>query len=223
MFVGALNTDSFVFISPGQNGWRKKQGDFHDVKRELRRLVQAWFDSGPNVQKLWSEDPQLTRLSHIVRAYMLPTHGGRVQLTYMDGPDTDLSPGDPIEIALGLFFLFLLNPFNERLGGPCKGCEKYYVKKTKRQIKYCSQTCGRKHTSKLSIRQQRQKEHSRKIGQAKQCLTKWASTNTRKGWKEWVSDNTLISKHWLSRCAGKGELVVPVQTIRRRVTIPSDL
>jgi len=208
MFVDALNTD----VSRGKDAWKEVRGDYRDVKWELRRLVQAWFDSGPNVEKLWSEDPSLAHLPHIVRAYMVPTKGSRAHLIYMDGPDTSLSPGDPLEIALGLFFLFLLNPYNEKLGGPCKHCRKYYVKKTGRQIVYCSQRCGRKHTSTISIQQQRQQEHLETIGKAKQYLAKWASTNTRKGWKEWVSDQALISRHWLTRYVGKGELVVPVKS-----------
>ena len=216
MFVDALNTDFFTFISPGKDGWKKVRGDYRAVNKELRRLVQAWFDSGPNVEKLWSEDPALARLPHIVRAYMFPSKGSRAYLTYMDGPETGLSPGNPLEIALGLFFLFLLNPYNEKLGGPCKRCWKYYVKKTERQIVYCSKGCGRKHTSKVFIQKQRQQEHLETIEKAKQYLAKWASTNTRKGWKEWVSDNTLVSKHWLSRYERNGEIVVPVKSTRSK-------
>lgn len=216
MFVGALNTSFFTFPSPEKDGWRTVQGDYRPVNQELRRLVQAWFDSGPNVQKLWSEHPKLTRLSPIVRACMVPTKGSRVNLIYLHGPDTSLSPGDPFDIALGLFFYFLLNPYNEKLGGPCKRCGKYYVKKTKRQVVYCSQRCGRKHTSKLFIQQQREQEHLETIERAKQYLVKWASTNTSKGWKEWVFDNAMISKHWLSRHVGSGELVVPVKSTRSK-------
>lgn len=102
------------------------------------------------------------------------------------------------------------------IGRTCKHCGKYYVKKAGRQIVYCSQRCGRKHTSKISMQQQRQQEHLETIGRAKQYLAKWASTNTRKGWKEWVSDQALISGHWLSRHVGKGELVVPVKSIRSK-------
>lgn len=218
MFVDALNTDFFTFVFPGKDGWKKVRGDYRDVNRELRRLVQAWFDSGPNVEKLWSEDPALAHLPHIVRASMIPTKGRRAHLIYVDGPDTGLPPGDPLEIALGLFFFFLLNPYNEKLGGPCKHCGKYYVKKTGRQIVYCSQGCGRKHTSKIAMQEQRQQEHLETIKKAKQYLAKWASTNTSKGWKEWVSDQALISRHWLSRYVGKGELVVPVKSIRSKHT-----
>jgi hypothetical protein len=130
----------------------------------------------------------------------------------MDGPDTGLSPGNPLDIALGLFFLFLLNPFNLKLGGPCKRCSEYYVK-TKRQTVYCSQRCGRKQTSRNAVKHQRQEEHRILIEKAKLYSVRWASTKTRKGWKEWVSDNTLISRHWLSRYVRKGELVVPVKSI----------
>lgn len=156
------------------------------------------------------------RQTRRVRAYMVPTKGSQAYLTYLDGPDTDLSPGDPVEIALGLFFFFLLNPYNEKLGGPCRHCEKYYVKKTKRQTVYCSQRCGRKYTSRISVQQRRLQEHLEIIEKANECLAKWASTNTRKRWKEWVSDNALISRHWLSRYVEKGELVVPVKSTRRK-------
>lgn len=216
MFANALNTSTFTFLAPTKDGWQKVQGDYRDVNRELRRLVQAWFDSGPNVEKLWSEDPTLARLPHLVSAYMIPTKGSRAYLTYLDGPDTGLSPGDPVEIAVGQFFLFLLNPYNEKLGGPCRHCEKYYVKKTERQTVYCSQRCGRKHTSKISVQQQREQEHLRTIEKANKYLAKWASTNTHKGWKEWVSDNALISQHWLSRYVGKGELVMPAKSTRSK-------
>jgi hypothetical protein len=216
MFVGALNTTVFTYPTPTKDGWQEARGDYRDVNQELRRLVQAWFDSGPNVEKLWSEDPMLARLSHIVRASMVPTKGSRAYLIYMGGPETGLSPGDPVKIALGLFFYFLLNPYNEKLGGPCKHCGKYYVKKTKRQIAYCSQLCGRKHTSKTFIQQHRQREHMEAIERVRQYLVKWATTDTRKGWKEWVSNQALISKQWLSRYEKRGELVVPVKLARSK-------
>jgi hypothetical protein len=216
MFVGALNTSTFTFHVPTKDGRHKVQGDYRDVNRELRRLVQAWFDSGPNVEKLWLEDPALARLSHLVRAYMVPTKGSRAYLTYLDGPDTGLSPGDAVEIAFGLFFHFLLNPYNKKLGGPCRHCGKYYVKKTERQTVYCSQHCGRKYTSKISVQQHRQQQHLETIEAANRYLAKWALTSTRKGWKEWVSDNALISQHWLSRYERNGELIVPVKSIRSK-------
>src|SRR5271157_3214397 len=104
------NTDSFTFLAPGEGGWRWVRGDSRPVNRELRRLVQAWFDSGPNVAKLLSDDPFLARLSPIVRAHLEPTKGSHAHLSYLDGPDTDLPLSDPLEPALGIFFLFLLNP-----------------------------------------------------------------------------------------------------------------
>ena len=181
------------------------------MNKELRSLVQAWFDSGPNVAKLFKENPVLARITLIGRAAITPTRGGRAQLVYVDGPNTCLSPGDPLDIALGLFFLFLLNPFNEKLGGPCKLCGKYYVKKTKRQKVYCSKRCGLMQTSKSAVMKRRQAEHRDKLATAKLLSEKWSKTKTRKSWKEWVSDHTQISRHWLTRAVNSGELYEPVK------------
>ena|SRR5271165_1052015 len=211
MVVDRLNTDSFTFLAPGEGGWRWVRGDSRPVNRELRRLVQAWFDSGPNVAKLLSDDPFLARLSPIVRAHLEPTKGSHAHLSYLDGPDTDLPLSDPLEPALGIFFLFLLNPHNVKLGGPCKHCGKYYVKRTTRQKVYCSKRCGLKHTSQAFIRKQRELEHQKTLHKANHYSAKWSKTNTRKGWKDWVSDNALISKHFLTRAVKNGELLEPVK------------
>ncbi len=211
MFVGALNTESFVLRAPFEGARITLRGDYRPVKKELRSLVQAWFDSGPNVAKLFKENPVLARITSIGRAYITPTRSGRAQLVYMDSPDTGLKPGDPLDIALGLFFFFLLNPYNEKLGGPCKLCGKYYVKKTKRQKVYCSKRCGLMQTSKNAVKKRREEEHQDKLATAKLFLEKWSKTTTRKGWKEWVSDRTQISIHWLTRAVKSGELNEPVK------------
>lgn len=212
MFICALNCDFCTVPVRVKGGWGILSGDYRPVNRELRRLVQAWFASGPNVSKLLSEDPVLSQLSRVVRAFLLPTKGGRAHLVYIDGPEnTGLVPGDPIEIALGLFFLFLLNPYNEKLGGPCKHCGKYYLKKTKRQVVYCSKRCGLKNTSQAVIREQRRQEHQEILEKAKHFSGKWTKANTHKGWKDWVSGNAMISKNWLTRAVKNGELAEPVK------------
>jgi hypothetical protein len=186
--------------------------DYRPIQRELHRLVQAWFASGPNVAKLLSEDPSLRQVSPIVRGHLLPTKGSRAYLTYLDGPENpNLAPGDPLEIAQGLFFFFLLNPYNEELGGPCKQCGKYYVKRTTRQKVYCSKRCGLKHTSQAFIQNQRQQEHQEKLEKARQFSDKWAKTRTPKGWKDWVADRSQISKHFLTRAVKNGEILEPAK------------
>ena len=211
MFVNCLNTDFYELPFPTIAGWVKVKGDYRPVKQELRRLVQAWFDSGPNVQKLFSADPSIARHALGFRAHLIPTKTPRAKLVYLTVPE-NLPPGDIQAIALGLFFDFLLNPFNEKLGGPCAHCHKFYIKKTKRQTVYCSKKCGLKHTSQAVIRKHRQDEQERKLKRAKRFSEKWADARTSKGWKQWVSEASNISKNWLTRTVKSGELIEPTRS-----------
>ena len=143
MFCNALNTEFVSFPVPTERGWQRVQTDCRTVQRELHRLVRNWFESGLNVKKLFEADPLLARASMRFPAQMIPTQTGQARLIYMTAPES-MKPGDPLEIALGLFLSFLLNPANSKLAGPCRQCGKYYLKKTKRQVVYCSDICGRK-------------------------------------------------------------------------------
>jgi hypothetical protein len=212
-FIEPLNTDGFWFRSPVEDGWERVWIDYRPIQQELRRLVQAWFDSGPNVAKLLSADPVLAREAHRFRAELFPTETGRAKLTYLTAPEK-MDPGEPLTVALGLFLDFLLNPFNERLGGPCALCGKYYVKKTERKkTVYCSERCGHRVTSRLANKKRRDREHKQQLKFAERWTVKWLDAKTTKPWKEWVSSRAPIKKHWLTRAVRKGELVVPVKHI----------
>jgi hypothetical protein len=210
MFADSLNTKFFYLPFPVKSGLQRIKGDYQPVQRELHRLVQAWFDSGPNVSKLLEANPILARAALRFHAHLIPTKSGRAKLTYTPNPE-GMAPGDPLEIALGLFLNFLLNPYNEKLGGPCKHCGKYYVKKTKRQVVYCSKQCGLKHTSQTAIRKYRLQERKEMLEKAKWYLARWTKTKTSKDWKEWVYRETRISKNFLTRAVRNGELIEPVK------------
>jgi hypothetical protein len=182
MFVEALNTETFQFIVPVPGGFRKVQKDYKPVQRELQRLVQDWFDSGPNVAKLFSVQPSVARAALDLRAHLIPSKTGRAHLITTTVSE-NLPPGAPLEVALGLFFNFLINPENDKLGGPCKRCSKYYVKKTKRQIAYCSKKCGLKHTSKAAIRKKREDEHSKQLQKAERFSDLWSVLRLPRGGK----------------------------------------
>jgi endogenous inhibitor of DNA gyrase (YacG/DUF329 family) len=210
-FAEPLNTEFFWFRSPVKGGSERVLIDYRPVQKELRRLVQAWFDSGPNLIKLFNSDPIVAREAQRFRAHMIPTSTGRAKLDYLTAPEK-MNPAEPLAIALGLFLDFLLNPFNERLGGPCANCGKYYVKKTKRKkTVYCSERCGHRVTSRLANKERREREHNEQLDLAKRWSMKWSNTRTAKPWKEWVSKRTHIKKHWLTRAVRNGELVEPVK------------
>jgi hypothetical protein len=213
-FVQLLNTEDHWSASLIE-GRQKIGGDYRPVKRELGRLVQAWIDSGPNVRKLLNFDPLLDREARRFRPHFIPTEKGTARLAYVAIPE--FSPhSKPFDIAVGLFLNFLLNPYNERLGGPCKHCSKYYVKNTMRQTAYCSKKCGLKRTSLVAIQKQRLRERVENLEQAKKFSARWAEAKTSKDWKAWVHGQTSISKNFLTRAVKKGELVVPVKKPSQR-------
>lgn len=209
-FTEPLNTEYFWFRSPVKGGSERVLKDYRPVQKELRRLVQAWFDSGPNVQKLLNEDPVLAREAQRFRAHLIPTNTGHAKLDYLTAPEK-MNPAEPLATALGLFIDFLLNPFNERLGGPCACCGKYYVKKTERKkTVYCSKTCGHRLTSCVANQARRDREHQKQLKLAMQWTVRWLNAKTAVPWKEWVSKRTHLTKHWLTRAVRNEELVEPI-------------
>lgn len=213
-FADGLNAEVLKLPFPGNGGLQIEPPNSAQTKQELLRLIQAWFASGPNAEQMWEENPALRELSHMIRGILLPTKSGRALLTPVAGPGrSGRYPGTPFEAALRTFFLFLLNPYNESLGGPCKHCGKYYVKNTKRQKVYCSKRCGLLQTSKSAIKKRRLKFHRNQLATAKRSAKAWAKSKTRKGWKEWVSNDAHVTKHWLTRAVNSGELNEPVKAL----------
>jgi len=210
MFVEALNTDFYHIPIPINGGWQRHKGDYRPVQCELRRLVKAWFDSGPNVMKLFSDDPVLALAAMHCRAHLIATKTNRARVICMTVPE-NMPPGEPLETALGLFLGFLIDPYNEKLGGPCKHCDKFYVKKTKRQVVYCSKRCGLNHTSQSVLRKRRQQDHLATLKRAERSAAMWAKTKTSKDWKSWVAREPLITKNFLTRAVRNGELSEPVK------------
>jgi hypothetical protein len=147
------------------------------------------------------------------QTYFIPTKSGTAQLASLTVPE--YLPGvKPLEIALGHFIQFLLNPYNGKLGGPCDYCGSYYVKKTERKkTVYCSERCGHRRASGLANRERRDREHKIQIELAAQWTAKWLNAKTAKPWKEWVSNESHIKKHWLTRAVRNGEIAEPVKPI----------
>ena len=203
-FVKALNAESVEIDVPKEGGSEKLKIDNRPVRRELRRFVRAWFESGPNVERLFSNDLILGKAALEIPARILATQGAGARVTFATSRN-DISPRG---FALGLFFDFLFNPLNEKLGGPCKHCGIYYVKKTGRQLVYCSQRCGLRHTAISATRGRRAQEHLDGLEIAKRLTVEWIETSKSIPWKEWVhSRQPTISKNWLTRAVRKGELV----------------
>jgi hypothetical protein len=211
-FVRLLNTTDYWNASLIK-GRQKMGGDYRPIQAEMRRLVRAWFDSGPNVSKLLDADPGIDQATRDIRPFFIPTKTGIGQLAYLTPPEY-LANVKPREIALGHFVQFLLNPYNEKLGGPCKRCGNYYVKRTvRKKTVYCSEKCGHRLTSHLANCERRDREHKKKVRLAEQWIVKWLNTKTDKPWKEWVSKDARITKHWLTRAVRNAQIVEPIKPI----------
>ncbi len=211
-FVRLLNTTDYWRASLIESK-QKIGGDYRLIQAQMRRLVQAWASSGPNVSKLLDADPMVARATQNSQSYFIPTKSGIGQLAYLTPPEY-LPSVKPLEIALGHFIQFLLNPYNEKLGGPCRHCGNYYVKKTERKkTVYCSERCGHRLTSRLANSGRRDREHKKQVKLAKQWTAKWLTTKTAVSWKKWVSKEARITKHWLTRAVRNGEIVEPIKPI----------
>ena len=208
-FKEAINYEGSWVPGRGRDSVKGVAKDYRPVHRELRRLLTAWRDSGPNISKLAIAEPFLTRR---FAAQLIPNPSRFAQMAYFTAPG-DIEQAEPVAIAQGLFMNFLLNQDNERLGGPCRHCDKYYVMKTKRQDVYCSKQCGQKHTSQAAIRKYRRVQHAKKLEKANRYAARWAKTKTSKDWKDWINRETLISKNFLTRAVRNGELLEPAKQI----------
>ena len=136
--------------------------DYRPTQTELYRLIVAWRASGPNVTKLFENEKDLAIAAWNVQSSLIATRGPCAKLICTPAPQ-NMRPDEPRFIAFGLFLSFLLNPFNERLGGPCTRCGEYYVKKNNRKASsYCSPKCGSRFTSQLTNRRNRQAEREKR-------------------------------------------------------------
>lgn len=177
---------------------------------EVRRLVETWQKSGPNLDKMLNDNPGLAAIVRHGRTRLLPTFTGKGHLLWMPDPPK-FKAGSWKGEALAHFMDLIVNPLWHKLGGPCQRCGKYYVKKTSRQMKYCSRRCGFGKTAIETTRKRRQEERARKLRQAQEAANAWVTFRTRLRWKEWVSNQTKITVKWLTRAVNRGDLRAPVK------------
>lgn len=181
---------------------RKDATPFRD---ELRRLFKAWFASGPNLAKLFLTNPEVARAAKTLRAELVPTPGAVAKLHFASEQASDQASH-----AMNCFLYFLVNPFSYRLAGPCKCCDNFFLKKQQRREVYCSRRCASKHTSSIANRERRKKEFDKNLEEVRKYIAEWRKSKRRMDWKEYVCQQTRISKHWLTKRIREGRLSEPV-------------
>lgn len=175
---------------------------------ELRRLIQDWRSSGPNLIKMLEADPALyNKLKDDFSAVWLPSESGRSFISF----NTRASYTDPHHAARVFFVRITLSPEWDKMGGPCLRCQRFYIKQRISQTSYCSRRCGNAATAALRTRQRLDTEHIDKLTRSKQDQIRWKrdfkNGRTKIGWKEFVSArHPDISVKFLTRAVNKGEL-----------------
>lgn len=175
-----------------------------DREKELRRLVDRWMKSGPNLKKMLKGERELVAQAQLVRTsvHFSSSARGHVECFLPLGESERLSPRQE---ASRDFLMFVTNPLCESLGGPCPRCESYYLKRTKRQKVYCKRSCSSGRTALSATRRRREREQAEKIRRAQDALEQ-LDGRKRIHWKKWVSIETGYHVRWISRAANKGLL-----------------
>lgn len=180
--------------------------NFSEENAELRRLVNNWLASGPNLSDLLENDRDLAARCKHGKTELFPTDSGRAQLLWTPELENHRASSQR-DNALIHFVNLIINPDCEKLAGPCARCDKYYLKKRRNQKRYCSRDCGAAMTALEATRKKRQEEYRTKIRRAKSAMERLPRRHRRKGWKELVSAETGISVHWLTRAVNQKKLV----------------
>lgn len=184
--------------------------DLWKQRAALRRRIEQWKASGPNLQKLFKEDKNLARLLTHGTWTLFPTSSGYGFIDLTAGPDA-LSLTDPEHQALEHFFTLIRNPLWYMLGGPCKRCDNYFIKKSKRPRTYCSRTCGAATTAASSMQKLRARRRKERLEQARRWIETWMQKRPKLSSKKWVSRQSRFSMKWLTCAERAGELVFPDQ------------
>ncbi len=215
--VDALNGKELRSLLASEGPGSTKHGDYDQKLREtpriLRKIVHAWWKSGPNLQKFRLANPKVSAdadsLSSRIPVELYWGNSGNATFlhTVLDQPGST-----PYGEAIRFFLLLITNPYANKLAGPCARCGNYYLKKRVSQKIYCSRRCGNATTATVRTREQRIQTHADKLGRSRAAIQKWATTRTKLDWKQWVSRRERdITSKFLTRAVNKGELKVPVR------------
>ena len=176
--------------------------------QELRKLVTAWQESGPNLRKMLAMDKTLAERMNRGSTFLVPTDDGHGYLGW-----EPVGLGNRVGwdgIALRSFLWLIVSQEWWRLGGPCARCGRYYVKRRKSQKTYCTRRCGSAATATANTKEKRAAKHADKLMRARALVVTWSTARTRLNWKTWTSkrDRELTPK-FLTRALNKGELEQP--------------
>jgi hypothetical protein len=195
--------------------------DEHPIRRsEMRRLITAWAESGPDVRKLLERNTELKPYLYDKRGW--PTwkaipwlEGSGIRVMIMpEGPE---DPGDSTEDLIRdearlMFMRFLINPLRDKILGPCayRSCKKYFLRQGARRPIYCSRDCQRNEGAIRLKLERYNEERSEKLKRVNATIKQWARSPTKCDWKTFVVKSWIdITPRFLAQAITRGDLVAP--------------
>lgn len=212
-FVDALNGKLRAEDVLGQEEYVADQRRITETPIHLRKIVHFLQESGSRrvwpsaMAELWQE---INQYFQNMPKQLISVPGGGATIWWNSRPDMN-----PKGEALRWFVEFLMNPECHKLAGPCDRCDKYYIRKSARNKRYCSRSCGSKTTAAAATKRARQQEHEQKLARARERIQDYAKSRTKLSWKQWVALKGDITPKFLTRAVNKGELQEPVRSSRK--------
>jgi hypothetical protein len=215
--VDALNGKEVQSLLVTQRPGSTNYGDYDQKLREtppiLRKLVHEWWRSGPNLKKFSLANPKVRADADSfwcrtpLELYWGDSGNADALHTLHDEPAST-----PYDEAIRFFLLLIMNPYANKLAGPCARCGNYYLKKRVSQKVYCSRRCGNASTATARTREKRRREHADRLRRSGAAIQKWSRAQRKMDWKQWVSKQVCdITPNFLTRAVNKGELKAPVR------------
>lgn len=199
---GEMSAESLVGIRNTLNA------DYEPWVPALRRLLDLWWKSGPNLYAMFSDHPEIERtIDSEIRPAYIPSRWGRAFLA--------LGWDDCGSTAHQVFVAITISSNWWRLG-LCPKCGKYFVRKTQKKSFYCSPRCAAVATAARRTIEMRRQRAQRKLEAARKAIVQYekllAKGRTKQDWKEFVAgyDPAMeITPKYLTRAVNAGNLQLP--------------
>jgi hypothetical protein len=175
---------------------------------ELRKLVQAWDQNGPDLRKMLRNDQSLA--ASINRSICLLEPSGKGGKLIWMPRNAGKGKLRGRQAALSMFVTLVVHPELDKFASrPCTRCGNYFLKNSTRQKVYCSRRCGAYQNALLATREQRTKEHHKKLEKARTAIAAWKPSPAWRDWKRFVTAQTQLTAKFLTRAVNEGELMPP--------------
>jgi hypothetical protein len=202
-----------------------------DQQAKLKRVIHAWWQS---------EDPKKRNGPDLLRMKLAPEDSDYSLPEMQKVWKHFLAPAGPMaywahapvgegfrNFAARDFLRLITCRFWYKLGGPCKSCGKYFIKKTAHKKIYCSHACASKASAIASNSRIRDGVYNNKLERVKKWISKYERANPSQNWKQWIAERQWVSDRavgdgdagsvtitWLTQAVNRGRLKPP--TVPRR-------